>query len=225
MLSAIRFLAFGCLIGLSQLAGASLKDQFEQQNKPKTPKIDPNVKSIQEDINRSWSSLRDQGEFYFIMDSSNIRRPGYREVYSSPLKRLLPVLVVDDVVIGPVLYKKQNFTWRGKEVSCRRGKWWSRPVELGRAGDNGVVTFRSAFPRLAGQPIPFGKSNIDFEVNFKSGECYFLGGRYSDVRQCLIRSFKQFKSSDNVGNRREMVDKLYLGMNDRGLEDCKVENP
>ena len=227
MLSAIRFLAFGCLIGLSQLVEAGLKDRFESQNNFKSPQIDPSVKSIQEDINRSWSLLRDQGELYFIMDSSYVEQRRGREYYVPwyKMRELLPVLVVDDVVIGPVLYKKKNFEWRGKEVSCKTTKWWTRPVELGKADDNGVVTFRSAFPSRVGHAIPLGKSTTDFEVNLKSGECYYVGRRYPGVRQCLVRSFKQFKSSDDVGNRREIVDKFYFGMNDFNVEGCKVESP
>lgn len=214
-------------------AEASLKEQFHMKQKNLHADLISNeVKQIQEDINATWSLLSSLGKFYFVMDKANVRYYGGREVYETTYMRdVTPILVVDRFLVAPLEYDQTSFFWKGELVSCQKRKYWVRPHFLGEADENGFVSFTAGFSRYTGRPVPRTRLRDNFEINIRTGECYYEASRYQGaVRECLLKSFDDFKNAPgtrrNVGKLQDMAGRVLslTGMNSKELNQCSVAN-
>jgi len=225
---------------------ASLKDKYKEQQKPKKVVIPQEVLDIRDDINNTWSAIRKEGVFYFLMDAkegsyySDSQKktvyyyPNFSKgfdgtiYYNDRLKDFFPLFVVDNKIFIPLITSvgKSGTSWKGKTISCKKAVYFSRPAPVGEIDNDGIASFKMKYLRYEKIPKVLSTSQ-EFEVNFDTKECYATGKYVKPVHKCHIASSNELISGNKrpSSNLRDLVRSIQtrLYLQKKNLETCKVE--
>jgi len=226
---------------------ASLKDKYKEQQKPKKVVIPQEVLDIRDDINNTWSAIRKEGVFYFLMDAkegsyySDSQKktvyyyPNFSKgfdgtiYYKDSLKDFFPLFVVDNKIFIPLITSvgESGTSWKGKTISCKKAVSFARPAPVGEIDNDGIASFKMQY--LTYKVIPEELSTKqEFEVNFDTKECYATGKYVKPVHKCHIASSNELISGNKrpSSNLRDLVRRIQtrLYLQKKNLETCKVEN-
>lgn len=230
---------------------ADLKEKYKQQqglqSEIATPSISRGMRAIQADIKTTWDAIRKEGVFYVIMPGelgevsrygqTTIRRSqnfslinGRRVAYKDLMRDMLVVAEANGNVFMPLSKsfsgKERTSIWKGQQFQCSRWVNYAAPSPLAKVGSDGFASFKADYRyRLE---IPTKKYNkVEFEVNFKTKECYAARGG-GKVQQCHVVSFKDFttetKNRHTNVNARNWTNAIYKGLylRDKNLEYCST---
>lgn len=188
----------GLIASNVSLAQDSLRDRFRDQNQPKATVYPEGFEESLADYQQTWETILSNSDLYIIFE----RLPN--EKTTSALYSRMPaftdlftVFKSGDNIFAPLPGSRRQFSWKGAEYECSNLETtdplrYVEPLALTNSSQDGFASFRS---RFGGDSLYMSglRPDIDFEVNFDNGECYFareaLFGLPPDIRQCTVRKY------------------------------------
>ena len=224
----------GLIASNASFAQGSLLDRFIDQNQPKATVYPEGFEESLADYQQTWETILSNSDLYIIFERlPNERMTGALYSFMPNGTDLFAVFKSGDNIFGPVEHGGREFSWKGAFYECNnlettKSLRYFEPLALTNSNQDGFANFRSRF----GSYYLYMSSlspDIDFEVNFDNGECYFareaLFGLPPDVRQCTVRKYDRNDRQLSVWDRNINYDYdlLLSGIRDvSGIrEACK----
>jgi hypothetical protein len=200
----------GLITSNVSFAQDSLRDRFRDQNQPKSSVYAEGFKESLADYQQTWETILSNSDLYIIFERlPNEKMTGARYSSMPTFSDLFAVFKSGDNIFAPLLRVDRQFLWKDAEYECSNLKGFDRltyvePLALTNSSQDGFAQFRSRF-ETSSLYLKLELTNIDFEINFDSGECYFsrenFVGLPPEVKQCTVRKYNRDDQQLSVWDR------------------------
>ena len=181
----------GLIASNVSLAQDSLRDRFRDQNQPKATVYPEGFEESLADYQQTWETILSNSDLYIIFDrvpEGLLGMPFGTERFA--------VFKSGDNIFAPLEHLERRLIWKGAVYDCDNPGTdrirYIEPLALTNSNQDGFANFRSrfAYNELS---LRYFSADIEFEVNFDSGECYYsresFFGLPPEVKQCTVRKY------------------------------------
>ena len=200
----------GLIASNFSFAQDSLRDRFRDQNQPRATVYPEGFEESLADYQQTWETILSNSDLYIIFSRlPNEKMTGALYSSMSASTELFAVFKSGDSIFAPLLRVDRQFSWKNAEYECSNFQGSDRltyvePLALTNSSQDSFAQFSSRF-EMNSLYLQLELTNIDFEINFESGECYFsregLFGLPPEVKECTVRRYNRNDQQLSVWKR------------------------